>query len=135
MIFLDTNVMSEPMRKSPSPAVLAWLAANDIEIALSSVAVGEMAFGMIPSDQRAKRFERHLSGWRRRYADRLFAFTEEAAMVYGDVMGSASLAGTAMSTADGMIAAIAMINGGRLATRNLAHFESTGLDLVSPWSA
>jgi predicted nucleic acid-binding protein len=32
-----------------------------------------------------------------------------------------------------MIAAIARINGGRLATRNLADFKMTGLDLVSPW--
>lgn len=40
-----------------------------------------------------------------------------------------------MSTADGMIAAIAKVNGGRLATRNLAHFQTTGLVLVSPWDA
>ena len=35
----------------------------------------------------------------------------------------------AMSAPDGMIAVIAKINGGRLATRNLADFETTGLDL------
>jgi predicted nucleic acid-binding protein len=48
-------------------------------------------------------------------------------------MGEASLRGRPMSVTDGMIAAIAMVNGGRLATRNLKHFEGTGLDLVSPW--
>lgn len=125
------------MRKSPHPAVLAWLAKNDDEIAVSSVAVAEMAFGIrkIPGDQRAKRLELHLLDWRRRYADRMFAFTEDAAMAYGDIMGKASLAGTQMSTADGMIAAIAEINGGRLATRNLSHFRSAKLDLISPWDA
>ena len=40
-----------------------------------------------------------------------------------------------MSTADGMIAAIAKVNGGRLATRKLAQFQTTGLALVSPWDA
>jgi predicted nucleic acid-binding protein len=34
---------------------------------------------------------------------------------------------------DGMVAAIARVNGGRLATRNLQDFRSTGLDLISPW--
>ena len=38
-----------------------------------------------------------------------------------------------MSPLDGMIAAIAKTNGGRLATRNLTHFTTTGLELVSPW--
>jgi len=32
-----------------------------------------------------------------------------------------------------MIAAIVRVNGGRLATRNLTDFETTGLDLISPW--
>ena len=39
-----------------------------------------------------------------------------------------------MSAPDGMIAAIARINHGRLATRNLADFQTTGLELVDPWS-
>ncbi len=38
-----------------------------------------------------------------------------------------------MSAPDGMIAAIAHVNGGRLATRNLQDFSTTGLGLTSPW--
>jgi predicted nucleic acid-binding protein len=38
-----------------------------------------------------------------------------------------------MSIADGMIAATAQVNGGRLATRNTADFVTTGPELVSPW--
>ncbi len=38
-----------------------------------------------------------------------------------------------MATTDGMVAAIARINGGRLARRNLADFATTRLDVVSPW--
>ncbi|MFI4996050.1 MAG: type II toxin-antitoxin system VapC family toxin, partial [Hyphomicrobiales bacterium] len=51
----------------------------------------------------------------------------------GDIMGAASRQGVAMSAQDGMIAAIAKVNGGRLATRNLADFQTTGLALISPW--
>ncbi len=39
-----------------------------------------------------------------------------------------------MTAPDGMIAAIATVNGGRLATRNLKDFATTGLELVAPWS-
>ncbi|HEY0123056.1 MAG TPA: type II toxin-antitoxin system VapC family toxin [Rhizobium sp.] len=135
MIFLDTNVISETLRKQPDPAVIAWLDRHDAEIALPTVAIAEIAFGIqkIMPDQRAARLEQRLSEWRRRFADRIFGLTEEAALTYGDIMGIAKRQGRPMSTADGMIAAIARVNGGRLATRNLPDFQTTGLELISPW--
>jgi predicted nucleic acid-binding protein len=39
-----------------------------------------------------------------------------------------------MSAPDGMIAAIARVNRGSLATRNLTDFQAAGLDLISPWA-
>jgi predicted nucleic acid-binding protein len=135
VIFLDTNVISETLRKLPDPAVIAWLDRHDAEIALPTVAIAEIAFGIqkIVPDQRAARLEQRLSEWRRRFADRIFGLTEEAALAYGEIMGLAKRQGRPMSTADGMIAAIAHVNGGRLATRNLPDFQTTGLELISPW--
>jgi predicted nucleic acid-binding protein len=66
-------------------------------------------------------------------ADRIFAFTEESALVYGEIMGNAARQGRTMSAPDGMIAAIAKIHGGRLATRNTGDFLTTGLALTNPW--
>jgi predicted nucleic acid-binding protein len=74
-----------------------------------------------------------LQDWRRRFADRIFGLTEDAALAYGEIMGNAVRQGRGMSAPDGMIAAIARVNGGRLATRNLTDFETTGLHLTSPW--
>ena len=135
MIFLDTNVLSETLRKTPSPTVIEWLVRRDAELALPTVTIAEIAFGIqkILPDQRALRLEQGLSDWRRRFADRIFGLTEEAALAYGEIMGAASRRGLGMSAPDGMIAAIVRINGGRLATRNLADFSTTGLDLISPW--
>ncbi|WP_306150510.1 MULTISPECIES: type II toxin-antitoxin system VapC family toxin [unclassified Roseibium] len=135
MIFLDTNVMSETLKKAPEPAVIAWLVRHDAELVLSTVVIAEIAFGIqkIRPDQRADRLEQGLSDWRRRFADRIFGLTEAAALAYGDVMGEATRKGRGMSAPDGMIAAIARINGGRLATRNLNDFQTTGLELISPW--
>lgn len=136
MIFLDTNVVSESLRKTPDPAVLAWLVRHDAEFALSTVAIAEIAFGIakIRPDQRAARLEQGLAEWRRRFAGRIFGLTEEAALAYGEIMGAAVRSGAPMSAPDGMIAAIARVNGGRLATRNLADFKTVGLELVSPWA-
>ncbi|MBT9371823.1 type II toxin-antitoxin system VapC family toxin [Rhizobium sp. CSW-27] len=135
MIFLDTNVVSETLKKAPSEAVIAWLVRHDAEIALSSVVIGEIAYGIakIRPDQRADRLEQGLSDWRRRFADRIFAFTEEAALAYGMLMGEAARQGRVMSAPDGMIAAIARLHGGRLATRNTGDFLTCGLDIVNPW--
>ena len=135
MIFLDTNVLSETLRKAPNEAVIAWLVRHDAELALSTVTIAEIAYGIqkIKPDQRADRLERGLDDWRRRFADRIFGLTEEAALAYGELMGAAARQGRVMSAPDGMIAAIAQVNGGRLATRNLTDFETSGLDLISPW--
>jgi predicted nucleic acid-binding protein len=32
-----------------------------------------------------------------------------------------------------MIAAITLVNGGRLASRNVSDFVATGLEVISPW--
>ena len=135
MIFLDTNVVSETLRKSPDPAVIAWLLRYDAELALPTVTIAEIAFGIakIKPDQRALRLEQGLADWRRRFADRIFGLTEEAALAYGEIMGAASRQGLGMSAPDGMIAAITQVNGGRLATRNLTDFRTTGLELICPW--
>ena len=40
MIFLDTNVISETLRNTPNPAVVAWLVRNDAELVLPTVTIG-----------------------------------------------------------------------------------------------
>lgn len=135
MIFLDTNVVSETLRKTPDAAVIAWLVRHDAELALPTVTIAEIAYGIqkIRPDERAERLQQGLESWRHRFADRIFGLTEEAALAYGGIMATATQKGRPMSVPDGMIAAIAQVNGGRLATRNLVDFETAGLDLVSPW--
>lgn len=135
MIFVDTNVISETLKRDPDRNVLAWLERYDAELALSTVAIAEIAFGIckIRPQERANRLELALSDWRLRFADRIFPVTEQAALAYGELMGHAVRKGRPMSVPDGLIAAIALVNGGRLATRNIKDFQTCGLDLISPW--
>ena len=85
MIFLDTNVVSETLKRTPDPAVTSWLARFDVELALSTIAIAEVAYGVekIRPDQRSRRLERGLAEVRRHFADRIYPFTEHAAIIYG----------------------------------------------------
>lgn len=127
--------MSETLRKAPDPAVIAWLVRYDAELALPTITIAEIAFGIakVRPDERAARLEHGLADWRHRFAGRIFGLTEEAALAYGEIMGDAFRQGLGVSAPDGMIAAIVRVNGGRLATRNLTDFKVAGVELISPW--
>jgi predicted nucleic acid-binding protein len=135
LIFVDTNVVSETLRIKPAEQVLAWLERHDAELALSSVVIAELAFGIarIHPDQRALRLTAGLEEWRRRFAGRIFAFTEESALIYGQIMGIAARNGRPMSAQDGMIAAIARAHDGPLATRNVSDFGLAEIAIINPW--
>lgn len=135
MIFLDTNVISETLKRVPEPVVLRWLEKHDAELALSTVVIGELAFGIgkIRPDERADRLQSGLDEWRRRFAGRIFAFTEDAALIYGHIMGEAARLGRPMPALDGMIAAICRSHDCALATRNSNDFATAGIAVVDPW--
>lgn len=135
MIFLDTNVVSETLRLQPDSQVLQWLERHDAELALGTVVIAEMAFGIskIRPDERAARLAAGLDAWRQRFAGRVYAFTEEAALAYGEIMGQAARSGRPMSAQDGMIAAIALVHDAPLATRNTDDFVIAGIALLDPW--
>jgi len=135
MILVDTNVISETLKPAPDPLVVEWLIAHDTELAIPTVTLAEMAYGIerIRPEQRAGRLARGLAKWRERFADRIQAFNERAAMSYGEIMGRAVRAGRPMAIPDGMIAATTVAHGGSLATRNLDGFRHAGVDLVNPW--
>ena len=47
MILLDTNVISEPLRRSPEARVINWIDAQSLEtLYLSAITVAELRFGI-----------------------------------------------------------------------------------------
>lgn len=139
MILLDTNVVSEVMRPAPSPRVIDWLNAQHVaSLHLSAVSVAEIEFGIdvLPVGRRRQslrtRFEEFL---RQAFSNRILAFDEQAAQLYGPMMGDCRRAGRPASTLDGQIAAIARHHGMAVATRNISDFQDFGLDLIDPWKA
>ena len=135
MIFLDTNVVSEIMRPEPDTAVLTWLKRNEVALALSTIVIAEISFGIerIKPAGRSHRLEQTFKTLRGRLNDRVFDFDEISALAYGDFCGRRQRSGEAIAIADGMIAAIAVRHKAQMATRNTRHFLNSGLVLINPW--
>ena len=70
---------------------------------------------------------------RQRFVGLIFSFDDRAAEAYGDIVPAAERAGTPINVADGLIAAIALVHGMSIATRDISDFDVTGAPLVNPW--
>ena len=135
MILLDTNVLSELAKPQPDRQVVRWTRRSAGALALPTIAVAEMAYG-IEKLVSGRRREDLLAALRRlvvEFADRLFDFNLDAAWAYGRILAGARRIGRPMALPDAAIAAIAQANGCALATRNVKDFATTGLEIVNPW--
>ena len=135
---LDTNVVSEPMRPSPSPAVLAWLSEGHERgpLFVTTITVAEILFGieMLP---RGKRRDQMLvqaeAAFREDFTGRVLPFDEAAARAFPEIAVRRRAQGRPIADLDAQIAAIAHSRDAILATRNTADFEGCGVRLVNPW--
>ncbi|MGW4356867.1 PIN domain-containing protein [Nocardia sp. NPDC004582] len=137
MIILDTNVISEPLRKAPEPRVVDWIDAQNIEtLYLSAVTVGELRYGIaaMPEGRRrdllAEQLENRVLPL---FAGRVLAYDLAATAEYARRMSAARAAGFAIATADGMIAATAAAANFTVATRDTSPFEAAGVPTIDPW--
>ena len=139
MILVDTNVISEPMRKIPEARVIDWIDAQPLEtLYLSAITVAELRFGVASLAAGKRRDSLHDDLETRAlplFVDRVLAFDVAASQVYADLMAKARAVGLAIGTADGYIAATAAANGMMVATRDTAPFEAAGVPTINPWEA
>ena len=138
MIVLDTNVVSEAMKATPNPVVLAWLDEQAAEtLYLSSVTLAELLFGIgvLPAGRRKEALTQMLDGLLALFEDRVLAFDTNAARHYADLAVTARAVGKGFPTPDGYIAAIAKARGFTVATRDVAPFKAVGLNVINPWEA
>ena len=138
-VLVDTNVVSELIRKSPDPAVGDWTATQNLEdIFFSAVGEAELRYGaaiLAPGRRREtllSDIERLLS---EAFDNRILPFDSAAARAYADIAASRRSAGRPSQPADCQIAAIARSRGLTVATRNVRDFEDMGIDVVNPWTA
>jgi len=137
VILLDTNVVSETLRRAPNAAVIGWLDAQPPNsLYLCTPVLAELLFGVerLPAGARKStlrnavdRLENDL------YRDRILAFDIAAAKEYARIAAARAVGGTTIAQMDALIAAIAVSYRTGLATRNVRHFSDLGIDIVNPF--
>lgn len=137
MIVADTNVMSEPTKPAPEPAVLDWFELNSPHIVTTAVSVGEIfrGLGKLPKGRRAQRMRDGAERVLGLYVNDVLPYDDGAARIYAEMATARRRSGRPLATEDGMIAAICVRSGAALATRNASDFDGLGLMLIDPWSA
>ena len=137
MILLDTNVISEPLRRVPEARVIAWLDGQSMDtLFLSAVTVAELRAGveLLPAGKRRSGLHRDLE---QRilplFAGSILAFDLACTREYATLLASTRAAGVAIAAADSYIAAIAAANGLAVATRDAAPFRAAGIAVINPW--
>jgi toxin FitB len=136
VIIVDTNVWSEVVRREPSPSVLRWLAAHSGELALTTITVGELAYGVeiMPAGQRRQALAAQLQRLVVGAAARTFSYDAPAAAAFATIKAARRRTGReVVAPEDAMIAAIARVHGCAVATRNVADFDGMGIDVINPW--
>lgn len=135
---VDTNVLSELLRAEPSPAVLAWFAAQPAQgLFVSAVTQAEMMLGvrLLPAGKRRAALERALSAmFDEDFRGRILPFDSQVVTAYVDIVAERRSIGRPISQFDAQIAAMARRSSARLATRNTADFERCGIVLINPWT-
>ncbi len=121
---LDTNVLSEPVRRSPDTSVVAKLREHGEELATSSIVWHEMTFGvqLLVSSRKRTAIERYLRDVISN-ALPILPYDAVAAEWHGEQRARLSKAGLTPPFADGQIAAVAAVNDLILVTDNLRDFE------------
>lgn len=138
MILLDTNVVSEPLRRAPEPRVVDWLDAQSAEtLYLPTISLAEVLLGIegLPAGRRRAALAEAVGEQIARLFDnRIVSFDISAAQAYANVVHRARARGFAISVPDGQIAAIAADRGMVVATRDEAPFRAAGVGVVNPWN-
>ena len=137
MIVLDTNVISELMRRTPSRSVSDWIDLQSSgSLFITAVTEAEIGYGLAllpPGRRRDVLTDAAERAFRGLFGGRILPFDGEAAVLYATIAAESRAAGRGISQFDCQIAAIARARGAALATRNADDFVGCGLEIVNPW--
>lgn len=136
---LDTNIISNIVKPSPSAELLDWMAAqDDQDLHISSLTLAEIRRGILQKPQGRKRDE--LEAWftgaegpSALFAGRVLPFDEKAALAWATLMAEATLTGRNRDALDTIVAATAVANNCVVVTDNVRHFA--GVSVFNPMNA
>ena len=139
MIVLDTNILSELMRKRPEKKVMEWMAKQPQQsLFTTTITVAEILCGikLLPEGKRQAAL---LSASKEmlmcEFAGKILSFDMEAAEEYASIAVSRRRRGRPISHFDAQIAAITRSRGASIATRNVDDFDFCNIHIVNPWQS
>lgn len=133
---LDTNIISNVTKPSPSDALLAWMAEqSDNDLFIASMTVAEIRRGILekPAGKRRRELEAWFSGDegpQALFAGRVLPFDEKAALAWARLMADGRTKGSPRSAFDMIIAAVAEVNDCVVVTDNEKDFA--GIETFNP---
>ena len=133
MFLLDTDVLSALRRRERHPGTVRWVASQrTANLYLSVVTVGEIERGITQQKRRDPSIAQELAVWLDRvlawYGDRILLVDTATSRRWGRLSATLGHDG-----ADLLIAATALEHGLTVVTRNIRHFEPTGVSVVNPF--
>ncbi|MCC6170902.1 MAG: type II toxin-antitoxin system VapC family toxin [Gammaproteobacteria bacterium] len=131
---LDSDVLSQPAKKTGDPRVIAWLEDHQDRCYTSSIVIAQLAFWV-----RSKRGKQRtaLQAWLTDLIEamhgRILGFNVAVAHVWAEQQHQLQTAGRPMPVEDGYIAAIARRHNLVIATGNVKDFQRPGIRVFNPF--
>ena len=131
---LDANVVSELMKLSPDPLVLAWAEPHEEACFLSALTVGEIerGIGLLPVGRKKQRLTIAFSTYLRAAEEQILAFDVAVARRWAELTVRWQRQGRRLSVFDSMIEATALHWNLTLVTRNTSDFVEA--QTLNPWA-
>ena len=136
---LDTNVLSELRRPKPEPKVVAFVAAQPLDLLyVSAVTLAEIRFDVERLPDAAHRAE--LNEWlvhkvRPMFEQRILPVSEDVMFKWRLLVEEGRKAGHTFSQPDLIIAATALHHGLTIVTRDTTDSERARAPVFNPWRA
>lgn len=133
---LDSNIISNSTKPTPSAPLAAWMADQDSEnLFLAGITIGELWRGILelPASRKRRELEEWFhgpEGLLRLFSGRILSLDAKAGLIWGRLMAEGVRLGRPRSAMDMLLAAIAEANGCLLVTDNEKHFA--GMKFLNP---
>lgn len=137
MFLLDTNIISELVKKKPYEPLIQWLRnESEFHLFLSVMTIGEIEKGITKLEEGDKKTL--LQRWlhrdvQDRFQGRILPLDEKVLTIWGRVLGEKEIKGIKIPVVDELIAAICIAHNLVLVTRNSKDFENLEVKVMNPW--
>jgi toxin FitB len=131
---VDANVMSEPTKPAPSSKVIDWLSANERNLFVDSIILGELCIGVLALPRGRKRT--HLEQWFDDVVQTIDCLPWDATISrrWAKLVVDLKQTGDKLPLLDSMIAATALQHDLTIATRNVRDFARAGVKVLDPFA-